>query len=164
MNIYIFRSSFLKFKFNSRISRIHYNTRYNSRNTFGNSTSIAFHAKKLWNKRCINPWQRPISHTSGTGRSPFRSLINQSFLARKRERERNNFSAHKEANGSEDGGSSYQRYFGKLISPLDYSARTMKSFKLGLVEVSSLALGNDSRCFGKFGKIACGGSWNIGGN
>lgn len=155
MNIYIFRSSFLKFKFNLRISRIHYNTRYNSRNTFGNSTSIAFHAKKLWNKRCINPWQRPISHTSGTGRSPFRSLINQSFLARKRERERNNFSAHKEANGSEDGGSSYQRYFGKLISPLDYSARTMKSFKLGLVEVSSLALGNDSRCFGK---IACGGS------
>lgn len=105
----------------------------------------------------INPWQRPISHTSGTGRSPFRSLINQSFLllARERERERNNFSAHKEANGSEDGGSSYQRYFGKLISPLDYSARTMKSFKLGLVEVSSLALGNDSRCFGK---IACGGS------
>lgn len=87
MNIYIFRSSFLKFKFNSRISRIHYNTRYNSRNTFGNSTSIAFHAKKLWNKRCINPWQRPISHTSGTGRSPFRSLINQSFLARERERE-----------------------------------------------------------------------------
>lgn len=155
MNIYIFRSSFLKFKFNSRISRIHYNTQYNSRNTFGNSTSIAFHAKKLWNKRCINPWQRPISHTSGTGRSPFRSLINQSFLARERERERNNFSAHKEANGSEDGGSSYQRYFGKLISPLDYSARTMKSFKLGLVEVSSLALGNDSRCFGK---IACGGS------
>lgn len=164
MNIYIFRSSFLKFKFNSRISRIHYNTRYNSRNTFGNSTSIAFHAKKLWNKRCINPWQRPISHTSGTGRPPFRSLINQSFLARERERERNNFSAHKEANGSEDGGSSYQRYFGKLICPLDYSARTMKSFKLGLVEVSSLALGNDSRCFGKFEKIACGGSWNIGGN
>lgn len=112
----------------------------------------------------INPWQRPISHTSGTGRSPFRFLINQSFLARERERERNNFSAHKEANGSEDGGSSYQRYFGKLISPLDYSARTMKSFKLGLVEVSSLALGNDSRCFGKFEKIACGGSWNIGGN
>lgn len=35
----------------------------------------------------INPWQRPISHTSGTGRSPFRSLINQSFLARERERE-----------------------------------------------------------------------------
>lgn len=30
------------------------------------------------------------------------------------------------------------------------------------MEVSSLALGNDSRCFGKFGKIACGGSWNIG--
>lgn len=157
MNIYIFRSSFLKFKFNLIREYLEFITtlRYNSRNTFGNSTSIAFHAKKLWNKRCINPWQRPISHTSGTGRSPFRSLINQSFLARERERERNNFSAHKEANGSEDGGSSYQRYFGKLISPLDYSARTMKSFKLGLVEVSSLALGNDSRCFGK---IACGGS------